>query len=279
MPNFDIFPSQLILKRTNNIYYWRMFANRKVSVCDMALLFGDTANIFFQMRPYLRSNSISKQRRNAIPYDARAIADVLEKRYNYKVLCLLDEKATSKNLSNLLENLQKQIIQIGDEEIPVEESDRVLFYFAGHGIAQKAEERQDKDVKPAGYLMPQDSQEDKNSTWLPMQELHDALTDLKCRHLLIILERIWSEIDGKVDYETECQLADKVGWRLNGKWLHYSDITFSLDAPQGHLPTTELSKLPLGWCYLGKRPLFRVPGTIALTRLMKLQACYIASKL
>jgi Caspase domain/NACHT domain len=120
--------------------------------------------------------------------DARAIADVLEKRYNYKVLCLLDEKATSKNLSNLLENLQKQIIQIGDEEIPVEESDRVLFYFAGHGIAQKAEETQDKDVKPAGYLMPQNSQENDNSTWLSMQELHDTLTDLKCRHLLMILD-------------------------------------------------------------------------------------------
>ncbi|MEA5574462.1 hypothetical protein VB733_25665, partial [Calothrix sp. UHCC 0171] len=66
MPNFDIFPSQLILKRTNNIYYWRMFANRKVSVCDMALLFGDTANIFFQMRPYLICDRTSKQRWNAI---------------------------------------------------------------------------------------------------------------------------------------------------------------------------------------------------------------------
>jgi hypothetical protein len=94
-----------------------------------------------------------------------------------------------------------------------------------------------------------------------------------------VQKRIWLKIGGKVDYETECQLADKVGWRLNGKWLHYSDITFSLDTPQGHLPTTELSKLPLGWCYLGKRPLFRVPGTIALMRWMKLQACYIASKL
>ena len=93
-----------------------------------------------------------------------------------------------------------------------------------------------------------------------------------------VQKRLWLEIGSKVDYETECQLADEVGWRVNGKWLHYSDLAFSLDAPQGHLPTTELSKLPLGWFYLWKRPLFRVPGMIALTRWINLQACSIASK-
>jgi hypothetical protein len=91
-------------------------------------------------------------------------------------------------------------------------------------------------------------------------------------------KRIWSEVGGKVDYNSERLLADRVGWRVKGKWLYYSDLTFSLNAPQGHLPTTELSLLPLGWLYLGKRPLFKIPGSIRLVRQMNLPACFIASK-
>lgn len=126
---------------------------------------------------------------NAV-HDAEELAKVLKERYEYKVLLLTDTKATKKELCNLLENLQKNIIKLpnNDEQISIKESDRVLFYFAGHGIAEKAEERKDKDVKPAGYLMPQDSQGDDKSTWLSMQELHDALTSLNCRHLLMILD-------------------------------------------------------------------------------------------
>ncbi len=118
--------------------------------------------------------------------DAKELADVLEKRYKYKVLRLLDGEATRKNLSNLLKNLDNRIIQIGDERIKVEESDRVLFYFAGHGFPEETEESD--DGKPAGYLMPQDSQQNDKSTWLSMQMLHDALTGLHCRHLLMILD-------------------------------------------------------------------------------------------
>lgn len=33
------------------------------------------------------------------------------------------------------------------------------------------------------------------------------------------------------------KLAEKVGWRVDDKWLEYKDYTFSLDAPLGHLPS------------------------------------------
>ncbi|MBS9387629.1 MAG: GUN4 domain-containing protein [Dolichospermum sp. WA123] len=36
----------------------------------------------------------------------------------------------------------------------------------------------------------------------------------------------------------------KVGWREGGEWLHYNDITFDKNAPEGHLPTP-----PVGWIY------------------------------
>jgi len=47
---------------------------------------------------------------------------------------------------------------------------------------------------------------------------------------------IWLEEGGKVDYETECRLDDRVGWRVEGKWQSYSNLTFGLAAPTGHLP-------------------------------------------
>jgi WD40 repeat protein len=119
--------------------------------------------------------------------DAKELADVLEKRYKYKVLRLVEDgDATSEKLSHLLKNLDQRIIQIGDELIKVEESDRILFYFAGHGFPEETEESE--DGKPAGYLMPQDSQQNDKNTWLSMQKLHDALTSLDCRHLLMILD-------------------------------------------------------------------------------------------
>ncbi len=51
-----------------------------------------------------------------------------------------------------------------------------------------------------------------------------------------VQKRIWQQVGGKVDYETECRLGDRVGWRVNDKWLNYDDLTFSRNAPLGHLP-------------------------------------------
>lgn len=51
-----------------------------------------------------------------------------------------------------------------------------------------------------------------------------------------IQTKIWLNCGGKVDYQTECHLADQVGWRKNGSWLRYSDMIFSTQAPLGHLP-------------------------------------------
>ncbi|MCC5623554.1 AAA family ATPase, partial [Nostoc sp. CHAB 5715] len=56
---------------------------------------------------------------------------------------------------------------------------------AGHGIALEALENQEG---PVGYLIPQDATLGDSSTYLPMQELHDALNALSCRHMLAILD-------------------------------------------------------------------------------------------
>ena len=65
-------------------------------------------------------------------------------------------------------------------------NDRVLFYFAGHGIAA------DGDDGPAGYLVPADADPMDMKTLVPMAELQDALQALPCRHLLLILDCCFS---------------------------------------------------------------------------------------
>jgi WD40 repeat protein/ABC-type cobalamin/Fe3+-siderophores transport system ATPase subunit len=122
--------------------------------------------------------------------DAGSLAKILREQYNYKVLELLDTNATCQALQNLLENLKRKQILINGQLVQIQECNRLLFYFAGHGIALNAEESE--DTKPTGYLIPQDAtldnREDNRESWLSMQELHDALTALDCRHLLIILD-------------------------------------------------------------------------------------------
>ena len=56
-----------------------------------------------------------------------------------------------------------------------------------------------------------------------------------------VQKKIWLEVGGKVDWDTEKKLGDRVGWRKRRKgrkgWLEYDDLTFNLEAPRGHLPS------------------------------------------
>ncbi len=54
-----------------------------------------------------------------------------------------------------------------------------------------------------------------------------------------VQKRIWECVGGKsveYDYEIYEKFCDCVGWRVNGKWLNYSEISFSHNALKGHLP-------------------------------------------
>jgi uncharacterized caspase-like protein len=104
--------------------------------------------------------------------DARRLADLLRHRYAYEVI-LLDSNVTRDTLLKVLTVILPA--KVGPD-------DRVLFYFAGHGIALEG------DNGPAGYLIPQDAVKGDLTTYLPMKDLQSALDDIKCRHLLVILD-------------------------------------------------------------------------------------------
>jgi hypothetical protein len=54
-----------------------------------------------------------------------------------------------------------------------------------------------------------------------------------------IQKYIWQDIENTTkddNVDTWKYFGDKVGWRVNDYWIGYSNLTFSLDAPEGHLP-------------------------------------------
>ncbi len=58
-----------------------------------------------------------------------------------------------------------------------------------------------------------------------------------------VQQSIWSEMGGQVDYETEKRLGDRLGWRKQGNWLDYGQLTFELS------PTTPIGHLPAQWLH------------------------------
>jgi WD40 repeat protein len=116
---------------------------------------------------------------------ARILKEDLGEPDRYDVRLLLNDAANHDELKRLIQAFENKTIPFEQQNIKVTENDRVLFYFAGHGIALDALESQDG---PAGYLIPQNAQLDDDKTYLPMVDLHNALIQLPCRHMLAIFD-------------------------------------------------------------------------------------------
>ena len=105
--------------------------------------------------------------------DAKEIAQILQQKHDYQVWGLLDEQATLTGCLRLLKEFLPNNIT---------ESDRLIFYFAGHGIALNSNDGLE------GFLIPQDARLGDTSSYLPMVRLQQALNNLPCRHFLCILD-------------------------------------------------------------------------------------------
>ncbi len=64
----------------------------------------------------------------------------------------------------------------------VGKDDRIFLYFAGHGIALNG------DCGPNGYLVPRDAQRNEVSSLIPMNEIHELIEQLECRHGLMVFD-------------------------------------------------------------------------------------------
>ncbi len=127
-------------------------------------------------------------------YDATALAHIFKTDHQYTVELRLDQNATLRNLTNLFQTKLPQMIGADD---------RLLLYFAGHGIALNGEDG------PEGFLIPQDAQLGNVNSYLPMVQLNQALAQLPCRHFLAILD---------------CCFAGAFRWSSTRKLLSLPDV-------------------------------------------------------
>ncbi len=117
----------------------------------------------------------------AVP-DAIAIATILQDSYQYQLVrpnletgVIINRYATSDRLKSLFTDFLPN-------QIKLNKSDRLLIYFAGHGIARSS------DTGPEGYLVPQDGDINHPDSLIKMGDINHWLSQLECRHLLVILD-------------------------------------------------------------------------------------------
>lgn len=104
--------------------------------------------------------------------DAEALSTVLERDHGYEVWLRRDSEATLDGLTRLFRDELAAV---------VDERTILLVYFAGHGTAT------DTVDHPRGYLIPFDAARSTESL-LPMERLYNWLKDLRCHHLLLLLD-------------------------------------------------------------------------------------------
>ncbi|NJR50292.1 MAG: GUN4 domain-containing protein [Leptolyngbyaceae cyanobacterium CSU_1_3] len=61
-----------------------------------------------------------------------------------------------------------------------------------------------------------------------------------------VQQRVWQEV--AEDYQL---FGDRVGWRVEDRWLTYDRMTFQISAPQGHLPSGWVKDCNLDSCLSG----------------------------
>ncbi|MGC9525703.1 MAG: caspase family protein [Limnospira sp.] len=110
--------------------------------------------------------------KTAVP-DAKKVCEILRLQHEYQTWILLEDLATLESITSLIEETLPRQVSAGD---------RLILYFAGHGIALNGENG------PEGYLIPQDAKLGNTDSYLPMTRLHSALSELPCRHFLGFLD-------------------------------------------------------------------------------------------
>lgn len=104
--------------------------------------------------------------------DARAIADLLRKRYGYEVRLLLDADRFS-----MLAAMNEFREKLGKD-------DNLLIYFAGHGELDA--------LGRQGYWLPVDARPELPLTWISNSAVSDILNAMNARHVLVVADSCYS---------------------------------------------------------------------------------------
>lgn len=158
-------------------------------------------------------NGISRLK-TAVP-DAIKIANILKQSYQYQLIhpdlkteAILDRDAT-------IDRFRTLFTQTLPQQIQPNKSDRLLVYFAGHGIARNS------DTGPEGYLIPQDGNTNDPNSLLRMGDVRKWLSQLECRHLLVILDCCFAGTFRWGSSRKLIPIPEKIHWEHYYRFIKY----------------------------------------------------------
>ena len=104
--------------------------------------------------------------------DAEAMADLLEKKYNFTTDLILD--ATRSDIILSLDGLRKKLTP----------NDNLLIYYAGHGwLDTYADE---------GYWLPVDASQDNSLNWISSSKITASIKAIQAKHVLVIADSCYA---------------------------------------------------------------------------------------
>ena len=106
--------------------------------------------------------------------DARAIAELLGKRYGFQVELILNREATREVMYRALRNLASS----------TKPDDSVLIYYAGHGDLDRTYDD--------GWWIPSDAIAGDPLTYLDNVQVQKSMRSMKARHVLLISDSCYS---------------------------------------------------------------------------------------
>ncbi|SVD91828.1 uncharacterized protein METZ01_LOCUS444682, partial [marine metagenome] len=149
---------------------------------------------------------IDKYKNKSLDYavkDAESVANLLKDKFNFpqtNIKTLLNDEATFLNIRNSLSEIASS----------AKENDRVLIYFAGHGIT---------DILPdggeMGYLLPIDGEKNNLfATSIPMDDIKRISSMSKSKHMLFLIDACYGGLSAVgargLDSRTTPNYIDKI---------------------------------------------------------------------
>jgi tetratricopeptide (TPR) repeat protein len=175
-----------------------LFATLALSVLSLASAAEDLRSLVFKAPPegykglsgevvlYDRSHAvvIGISRYERLPElpgavrDAEKVAEALRNDHQFEVTLLLDQEATRLRIAEVL----------GDQlPLKLGRNDRVLVYFAGHGVTVG------QDETAMGYLMPVEGDNERRvSTGISMRELQAWFAGYRSKHVMFVADACYS---------------------------------------------------------------------------------------
>lgn len=127
--------------------------------------------------------------------DAKALADVLEKKYGFTVITLFNAKRY-----DILSTLNKLRANLT-------EKDNLLIYYAGHGEYDRA--------NGLGHWLPVDAEPDSTANWISTDDITRMLNVMSVRHALVIADSCYSgALTRGASTQTQAGMSDeaRVNW-------------------------------------------------------------------